>query len=289
MLRDGSGRRRSRGCGRGPEAVAFPEMDVRDYLARIRYDGPLEPTAGTLAALHRAHMLAVPFENLDLHLGRENVIDAARNYAKIVRDRRGGWCFELNGTFARLLERLGFAVTRYSAAVVLSDPGTPDFAHLTLRVDLDRPYLADVGFGDSFTEPLLLDEAGPQVRERGRVYRLEDAAGRTLLTQEGRPQYRFAREPRELHEFDGMCRALQTPPGHFTDAPICSLATPDGRVSLTGMRLITTAGDERVEERLADDAARRLVLRDRFGIDLGDAVFMDSGSRAGASAGSTSR
>jgi N-hydroxyarylamine O-acetyltransferase len=262
-------------------------MDVREYLARIGYQGPLEPSAATLTALHRAHMLKVPFENLDLHIGRRNVIDAERNYTKIVRDRRGGWCFELNGTFARLLEALGFAVTRYSAAVVLSEPGSPDFAHLTLRVDLDRPYLADVGFGDSFTEPLLLDEPGPQVRERGRVYRLEPADGRTLLTQEGRPQYRFAHEAREMREFEGMCRALQTPPGHFTDAPICSLATVEGRISLSGMRLITTAGDERHERDLADDAERRAVLRERFGVDLGDASFTDSGIRGGASARST--
>ncbi len=201
-----------------------------------------------------------------------NVIDAERNYEKIVRDRRGGWCFELNGTFARLLERLGFAVTRYSAAVVLSEPGTPDFAHLTLRVDLDRPWLADVGFGDSFTAPLLLDETGPQVRERGRVYRLEPVdGGRTLLTQEGRPQYRFEPAAREMPQFEGMCRALQTPPGHFTDAPICSMATADGRISLAGMRLITTAGDERDERDLADDEERRNVLRDLFGVDLGRA------------------
>ena len=262
-------------------------MDVRDYLARIAYDGPLEPNEETLAGLHRAHMRTVPFENLDLHIGRENLIDAGRNSTKIVRDRRGGWCFELNGTFARLLEALGFAVTRYSAAVVLSEPGSPDFAHLTLRVDLDRPYLADVGFGDSFTAPLLLDEDGPQVRERGRVYRLEPAGGRTLLTQDGRRQYHFAHAAREMHEFEGMCRALQTPPGHFTDAPICSMATADGRISLAGMRLITTSGEERSERDLADDGERRDVLRELFGIDLGAATLTGSGSRAGASAGST--
>ncbi|HEY2788076.1 MAG TPA: arylamine N-acetyltransferase [Gaiellales bacterium] len=263
-------------------------MDVDAYLARIAYTGPRDPSAETLAALHRAHMLSVPFENLDLHIGRSNVIAAGRNYRKIVRERRGGWCFELNGTFARLLERLGFTVTRYSAAVVLSEPGTPDFAHLTLRVDLDRPWLADVGFGDSFTAPLLLDETGPQVRERGRVYRLEPVEGsRVLLTQDGRPQYRFERAARAMTQFEGMCRVLQTPPGHFTDAPICSMATADGRISLAGMRLITTSGDDRHERDLADDGERREVLRDLFGVDLGKARFTDTGSRAGASAGST--
>lgn len=255
-------------------------MDVDAYLARIGYRGSREPTAETLAALHHAHMLTVPFENLDLHLGRRNVLDADRNFEKIVRDRRGGWCFELNGTFARLLERLGFAVTRYSAAVVLSEPGTPDFAHLTLRVDLERPWLADVGFGDSFTAPLALDDPGEQERS-GHSYRLDRSDGRVLLRQDGRPQYAFALEPRQMHQFQGMCDALQTPPGHFTDAPICSLATAAGRVSLAGMRLITTTGEERSERRLADAGERRAVLRDAFGIDLGDAELTDTGSGAG--------
>jgi N-hydroxyarylamine O-acetyltransferase len=246
-------------------------MDVAAYVERIGYAGPLDPSAETLAALHRAHMQSVPFENLDLHIGERNVLDADHVYDKVVRRRRGGWCFELNGNFARLLEALGFAVTRYSAAVVLSEPGTPDFAHLTLRVDLDRPWLADVGFGDSFTAPLLLDETGPQARERGRAYRLEASDGHVLLTQDGRPQYRFESVPRQMHQFEGMCRALQTPPGHFTDAPICSMATAEGRISLAGMRLLTTAADERTERDLADAAERVAVLRDVFGIDLGGA------------------
>jgi N-hydroxyarylamine O-acetyltransferase len=262
-------------------------MDVDAYLERIAYTGPLDPTAETLAGLHRAHMLTVPFENLDLHVGRRNVLDPDHIYDKVVRRRRGGWCFELNGNFARLLERLGFAVTRYSAAVVLSEPGTPDFAHLTLRVDLDRPWLADVGFGDSFTTPLLLDEPGSQPRS-GRDYRLEHIGGRVLLRQDGRPQYAFALAPRETHQFQGMCDLLQTPPSHFTERPICSRITADGRISLAGMRLITTAGEERSERDMADEAEREAALRDLFGIDLGGAQLRDSGSRVGASEGSTS-
>ncbi len=103
----------------------------------------------------------------------------------------------------------------------------------------------------------------------------------TLLHQDGRPQYAFTLEPREMPQFQGMCDALQTPPGHFTDAPICSLATATGRVSLAGMRLITTTGQERSERELADVGERRAVLRDVFGVDLGDAELTDSGSGEG--------
>jgi N-hydroxyarylamine O-acetyltransferase len=262
-------------------------MDAGEYLERIAYTGPLDPTAETLAGLHRAHMLAVPFENLDIHLGATNVLDPGQVYDKIVRRRRGGWCFELNGLFALLLERIGFAVTRYSAAVVASDPPFPDFAHLTLRVDLERPWLCDVGFGDSFTLPIRLDGTGDQLVE-GHAYRLERTGERMTLLQDGRPQYAFELAPREMHEFAGMCTYLQSSPeSFFTRSPICSLATENGRRSLSGMRLITTVDGVRSEWELADDVARAAVLRDLFGLDLGGARLRDSGNAPDAARASS--
>ena len=247
-------------------------MDVDAYLERIAYDGSREPGEATLVALHRAHMLAVPFENLDIHLGVENVLDPEHVFDKVVTRRRGGWCYELNGSFARLLEALGFTVTRYSASVVLSDPPSPDFAHLTLRVDLDRPWLADVGFGASFTRPLRLDDDGNQERD-GNTYRLAPLPdGRMVLHENDAPQYAFALEPRRMDEFAEMCVLQQTTPGsHFLAAPICSRATADGRVSLSGMRLITTTADGRSERELESEDERAAVLRDLFGVDLGAA------------------
>lgn len=245
-------------------------VDVDAYLARIGYTGPREPSERTLAELHRAHMLAVPFENLDIHLGVENVLDPEHIFDKIVTRRRGGWCYELNGLFALLLEALGFDVTRYSAAVLVSEPPSRDFAHLTLRVDLARPWLADVGFGASFTRPLRLDDDGDQERD-GMRYRLSRAAdGRTVLHEDGVPQYAFALEPRRTEQFAAMCRRQQTEPGsHFLRAPMCTLATGDGRETLSGMRLITTTPAGRTERDLGDEDERAAVLRDVFGVDLG--------------------
>jgi N-hydroxyarylamine O-acetyltransferase len=247
-------------------------VDVDAYLERISYAGSREPSEATLSELHRAHMLAVPFENLDIHLGVENVLDPERVFDKVVTSRRGGWCYELNGLFALLLEGLGFAVTRYSAAVVLGDPPSPDFAHLTLRVDLDRPWLADVGFGASFTRPLRLDDDGDQERD-GNTYRVTSGAdGRMTLRENGRAQYAFALEPRRMEEFDEMCVLQQTSPGsHFLQAPMCTRPTADGRQSLAGMRLITTTPAGRTERELANEEERRAVLRDVFGVDLGGA------------------
>ena len=249
-------------------------VDVDAYLDRIGYAGAREPSVDVLAELHRAHMLAVPFENLDIHLGVENVLDPEHVFDKIVNRRRGGWCYELNGLFALLLEALGFSVTRYSAAVVVSDPPSPDFAHLTLRVDLDRPWLADVGFGESFTRPLRFDDDGDQERD-GKRYRLAGGAdSRMVLHENDAPQYTFALEAREMHEFAEMCGRQQTDSGsHFRKAPMCTRATADGRETLSGMRLITTTPAGRSERELADDAEQAAVLRDVFGVELAGARF----------------
>src|SRR5262245_34969656 len=110
-------------------------MEIQAYLDRINYHGPREPTAEALRALHRAHMLAVPFENLDIRLGRPIVLGEAALYDKIVRRRRGGFCHELNGLFATLLRELGFDVTMLSARVARVAGGFgPEFDHLTLLV-----------------------------------------------------------------------------------------------------------------------------------------------------------
>src|SRR5437763_9773497 len=125
------------------------DMNVTAYLERINYHGPTAPTAETLGELHRAHMLAVPFENLDIHLGREIVLDDERLYAKIVERRRGGFCYELNGAFAALLRSLGFSVKKLAAGVARAD-GTfgPLFDHMALVVELEERWPASVGFGD---------------------------------------------------------------------------------------------------------------------------------------------
>ena len=243
-------------------------VDVDAYLARIGYAGPRHVDATTLAALHRAHMLAVPFENLDIHLGRGHALAPERSLAKIVDRRRGGWCFELNGAFAALLRALGFPVTLLGAAVHGEAGPTPDLAHLTLRVDLDERWLADVGFGDSFTRPLRYDEPGEQVRD-GRAFRLDRDGDRVTMVDDGRPGYAFTETPRAMEDFAEMSHRLQTEPRWiFVQKRMCSLATERGRVSLSELHLIETVDGARTERELADEAEWRAVLRERFGVDL---------------------
>lgn len=256
-------------------------MNAPAYLNRIRYQGPATPSADTLRSLHRTHMFAVPFENLDIGLGREIVCDENRFLYKIVEERRGGFCYELNGAFAALLRKLGFRVTLLSARVSVGEGSYgPEFDHLALRVELEQDWLADVGFGDSFVEPLRL-EPDLEQEQFGRRYRLTsiEDGGLCLEANSGeawKEQYAFTLRPRELSEFAGMCHYHQTSPdSHFTRKQVCSLATPEGRITVTGDKMIETAGGVRKEQGLQENEWPT-VLSKKFGIRLPTApAFLD--------------
>lgn len=249
-------------------------MDVSAYLGRIGYRGTPAPTAETLRRLHVAHLLTVPFENLSIHAGEPVVLDDAALFDKVVGRKRGGFCYELNGLFGALLRGLGFRVEMLSAAVANSAGGFgPEFDHMALLVTLEERWLADVGFGDSFVEPLLLDERAEQA-QGSRAFRIEEEGGRLLLLRRDaggawEPQYRFGLEPHAFADYAEMCRFHQTSPeSHFTRGRVCSRLTAEGRVTLSGARLIETRGGERVERELAGDEEREAALLEHFQISM---------------------
>jgi N-hydroxyarylamine O-acetyltransferase len=217
-------------------------------------------------------MFAVPFENLDIGLGRQIICDEGRVLNKIVTERRGGFCYEMNGAFAALLRALGFNVTLLSARVSGDDGSDgPEFDHLALRVELEQDWLADVGFGDSFVEPLLL-EPGLEQEQFGRRYRLTPAGSGLCLeanTESAwKRQYLFSLRARQLSEFAAMCHYHQTSPDSpFTRKRVCSLATPEGRITVTGDKLIETRNGVREERALTEDE-RVAILHERFGVNL---------------------
>lgn len=260
-------------------------MNIHGYLQRIHYRGSLEPTLETLRALHEAHLLAVPFENLSIHLGQPVVLQEEKLYEKIVQRRRGGFCYELNGLFSWLLRRLGFQVSLLSASVAREEGGfNPPFDHLTLLLHgLDgADWLADVGFGDSFRSPLRLEAELEQRESDGQVYRLtqEDGAGaggadknywfmQRLGEHDWEAQYRFTLQPYTLADFTERCQFHQTSPeSHFTQKRVCSLATPQGRITLSDWQLITTIQGERTERALNSQEEYSAVLADAFGMVL---------------------
>ena len=247
------------------------EPTVRAYLDRIGAARPGVLDEATLRALHRAHLMTVPFENLSIHLNEPISLEEADLVGKIVARRRGGFCYELNGAFALLLEALGADVVRVAARVYGDGRLSPPFDHLALVVSLPggARWLADVGFGGHSTYPLRFD-IGPQQDDPGGRFALADAvAGDVDVLKDGQPQYRIERRERSLEDFVPTCWWQQTSPAsHFTRSTICSRLTEDGKVSVSGRTLIRTTGRSRTEEHLPADAAVLAAYLDHFGIVL---------------------
>jgi N-hydroxyarylamine O-acetyltransferase len=246
-------------------------VDLDAYLHRIAYHGLRQPSAPCLRALHRQHLFTVPFENLDVQLGIPIHLEMPRLYDKLVTRRRGGFCYELNGLFCELLTTMGFQVQMLSARVRRDDGGFgPEFDHMLLKVELAEPWLVDVGFGDSFVDPIVFHEGGADqvnghrysVIPQGHEWQLlrEDANGQV-------PLYAFRDVPRQLSDYAGMCQFHQTSPeSGFTQRWICSKATSDGRITLTNRRLIITRGGTREESALTTEDEVRRCLQEQFDV-----------------------
>ena len=217
-------------------------ISAEAYLERIGVDGPVSHDVAMLERLQRAHLTAVPFENLNVFHRAGTRTDAEWSTHKIVEGGRGGWCFENNGAFAWLLDELGFSVRRLGAAVLLGGPNQL-IDHLCVEVELDRPYLVDVGFGDSFIRPLALNQAGAQDGGTGTFELLNSPQGLTLTQHEdGIPaaRYRFKRVAHDLSDFDGASTRLSTDEsGHWLQRPFATRLLDGGpdRVTLLADRL----------------------------------------------------
>lgn len=240
-----------------------------DYLRRIGVDRPVPPSAEGLALLMRQHLATVPFENLSIHLGEPIVLDDSLVLDKIVGRRRGGFCYELNGAFAALLRSLGFEVGLLAARVHTPEGLGPPYDHMTLRVGLDEPWLADVGFGRFLAGPVRFGVSEPQADEAGAVTFREAPYGDLDVLLDGVPQFRIDPRPRELAEFAATCWWHQTSPqSHFTRSLTCSRPTPTGRVTLSDRTLITTSAGVRTETVLDSDEEVLAAYAAQFGVVL---------------------
>jgi N-hydroxyarylamine O-acetyltransferase len=245
---------------------------VLAYLNRVGVTAPIAGDAAGLRTLHRAHQQTVPFENLGIHLAEPISLDERDLIGKIVYGRRGGFCYELNGAFALLLEGLGAQVSRVAARVYGEAGLGPPFDHLALIVraaDGSGPWLADVGFGSHSDYPLRLDTREDQDDPAGRFRLADAAAGDIDVLKDGRPQYRIETRERSLADCVPTCWWQQTSPAsHFTRSTICSRLTPGGRISISGRLLIQTQDGTRAEQQLDDDDKLLAAYRDHFGIEL---------------------
>ena len=261
-------------------------LDVERYLHRIGYKGPQIPTRETLFALQRAHLLAVPFEALDCHLGVPVRLETDALFDKIVARHRGGFCYELNGLFFELLVALGFRVHRLAARPFTEngvDGLAPPFAHLALLVELERRWLTDVGFGFFSRAPLDVDRRSDQVVD-GRRYRVVGERGELAAEDRGmtsRWGYAFDLAAHELDEFAEQCRAYSTDPSSgFVRRATVSRAFPDGWVTVTRERVIGGRAGERLDRLITGDADWRATLRSLLGVEV--PIGRQGGPRTGS-------
>jgi len=252
-------------------------VELSAYLERVGFTGEARPDAATLTALHRAHLLAISYENFDVQFGRPLTIDPEAAFEKIVRRRRGGWCYEMNGLLAAALEAVGFKVTRLAGAVrrdLMGDVMVGN--HLVLKVDLDEPWIADVGFGDGTLDPFPLREA--PIRAGGFEYRLErlpDGWWRFHNQHAigGAPSFDFTEQPADPAQLAERCQWLQTAP----ESPFVLNATAQrhrpGEILVLRGRVLRHVRPDGFTERLigsADEFAQ--LLADDFALDVPEAA-----------------
>lgn len=260
-------------------------IDLDGYFARIGYTGPHTATLDTLCAIHARHPAAIPFENFDPLLARPVLLDLQSLQAKLVRRKRGGYCFEHNTLLRAALEALGFAVTSLAARVVWrSTPERPHpRAHMLLQVRVaGQDYLADVGFGGRLmAAPLQLTPGLAQQTPHGTMRLTQDGMFLTLQAAAGdgwEDLYRFTREPQFPIDQETANWFTSTHPNSlFRNNLLMERLTPRVRTSLFNRRLTQRYPDGRIDEsQLPDAAALGRVLTEAFELEVPaelDAVF----------------
>ena len=251
-------------------------MNLNSYLQRIKISQLEKPNLSFLSKVQEQHLLTVPFENLDIHQGEKIVLEENRIYEKIVVNERGGFCYELNGLFCWLLRSLDFSVSMVSSQVhrLAEDRFTPEFDHMVLLVNLEKAYLVDVGFGDTFRKPIALPDG--IVEDNSGTYRVQPfgSAPDTYILQKQENNswqhvYSFTEHPWVISDFEEMCTFHQTSSeSHFTQEIICTMAIKKGRVSLSDDFLTITDGSSKKKTKVDSNKDFKHKLRDHFGIQL---------------------
>lgn len=253
-------------------------MKLQAYLDRIQFDGRPRPDLDTPRRAHRGHLEHIPYENLDVALARRVSIEIEPIFEKIVTRRRGGWCYEMNGLLAWALEEIGFNVTRMAGGVMRAANGDAVVGnHLVLRVDLDRPYLADVGFGDGMLEPVPIAEQA--FHHDFLDYRLEDLGGNWWRFHNhstgSAPSFDFELRAAEHSLLASKCEWLQTSPeSPFVLNAVAQRHAPNRLAMMRGrtLKILTPTGVTVSDIASAKDYVGAL---DRvFGLDLPEAAAL---------------
>jgi N-hydroxyarylamine O-acetyltransferase len=267
------------------DTTAETTIDLDAYFRRIGYQGPRAPTLDTLRAIHALHPASIAFENLNPLLGWEVKLDAASLQEKMVRNGRGGWCFEQNLLLRGVLLALGFRVTGLAGRVMWNQPPgeVRPRSHMCLRIDLDEgTYVADVGFGGvTLTAPLRLEteEEQPTPHEPFRLARMDgDYVMQVKIRGEWQSLYRFDLQPQHRADYEVTSFYLcHHPKSHFRAGLIAARSEPGLRHALRDGELVTHHANGATERRaIADAAALRHALETTFRLTLPESPELDA-------------
>jgi len=249
-------------------------LDLPAYLRRIEYAGKRRASRAVLEALHQAHVTHIPFENLDILLGRAIALDLGTLQAKLVAGRRGGYCFEQNLLFAAVLRSFGFAVTQLAARVRLGADSLRPRTHMTLQVDVDgERWLTDVGFGAAGPLLPVPHAAGEASRQNAWSFRIADENGHSLLQSSHggswEDLYIFSQEPQHRVDYELASHYTSThPSSKFTQVATAQRIAPEVRFTLRDRDYSEDRGGEIMRRTLADDDEVLDVLADTFGLEF---------------------
>lgn len=247
-------------------------FDLAAYLERIGYAGIPRPDHPTLKALHLAHATHIPFENLDILLGRPIRLDPTSLQAKLVTGGRGGYCFEQNLLFAAALTAAGFFVTQLAGRVRYRTDRILPRTHMLLLVETDEArWIADVGFGlDGLMLPLPF-AAGQESRQFLWHYRAVEESGHWVVQSQREKAwtdlYAFSLETQHLADFEMANYYVSThPESRFVQTLTAQLPTPEARYLLRNREFTVDRGDTATSRVLADDDELLTVLAEIFGL-----------------------
>lgn len=250
-------------------------MNIEQYLRRINFKGETKVSIDCLKLLHRCHVMAVPFEAIDVLLNRNIDLELSSIYNKIIVNQRGGFCYELNYLFHALLQKIGFESWIISSRIFDHEKLGPKYDHMSIIVKLEEDWLVDVGYGDLFIEPLKINSRTIQ-EDQFKNYKIDQLNKKEFILLESLKsktqyikRYSFDLSPRKIEEFYDQCHYKQyAPESYFVNNTICTLPTKTGRKTILN-HIFKIKRDGQIQEKtLQDDNELFQTLQEEFNVHL---------------------
>ena len=256
------------------------ELNIDKYIERIGFSGDIEISEKCFKELHKCHVMSIPFEALDVELNRPIELALDKIYYKIVVNNRGGYCYELNWLFQELLSKIGFDSYLISASIFDSEKYGPEYDHMATIVKLEDYWLADVGYGDLFIEPIQI-KSGIQQADEFKMYEIiEPRSNEYVLTEslvnrmDFRVKYKFKNVPKNAKEFKGQNEWKQSAKeSYFVMNRICTMPTKNGRKTIFNNTYKVKTEGQIEEVSIVGETRLREILENNFSIVLENKAY----------------